>query len=345
MHTAQIVGAACLDLQPQMFGQPITTPGALAETGPLIVRPGGPVSNTSRLIAALGAPVHLVANIGDDELGRLLCDLLIEEHGPGQSLAVIPGTSASYSLVVQPPGRDRTYWLHVGANASFDGSQVDVRRADLMHLGYPSMLPVMTEQLGRPLRELFTLARAAEVTTSLDLSYIDPMSPAAAVDWSAVLRGLLPEVDILSPSIDDLTSALGWRASHTLDDAAEAGRRLVDLGAGIVMVTAAEAGLVVCTGSARRLEQSSLLAPLADRWAEQKIRVPAVPVSVADSSCAGDAATAGLLYGVLVGLDLPTIAHLAATVAAQHIRGDRTFGMILRDQPGYRGESTLPVRG
>jgi ribokinase len=50
--------------------------------------------------------------------------------------------------------------------------------------------------------------------------------------------------------------------------------------------------------------------------AEERTQVPAIPVTVADTTGAGDAFTAGLAYAVAVRWDLSTALRLAASVAS-----------------------------
>src|SRR5204862_2738900 len=112
-------------------------------------------------------PVQVAGAAGDDELGATLVRLLTARGlGTGQ-LRLRPGRSTSYSLVLEPPGVDRSFWHHVGANAEFDGTGVDLSGVDLLHVGYPSLLPAMAADGGAPLAALFMRARAAGVTTSL----------------------------------------------------------------------------------------------------------------------------------------------------------------------------------
>src|SRR5436189_4156776 len=76
---------------------------------------------------------------------------------------------------------------NAGANAVFTGHEVKFDGVDILPLGY----------------------RSPEITTSLDLAVVDPRSRAAAVDWRRVFARIMLYVDIATPSLDDLTSALG----------------------------------------------------------------------------------------------------------------------------------------
>src|SRR2546429_1838150 len=199
------------------------------------VSPGGCVANTGGDLAALGATVDVVGDAGDDELGAALVQMLAARGTRTDQIRRLPGRSTSYSIVLQPPGRDRSIWHHVGANAAFDGSAVDLSGAGLLHVGYPSLLPALTASGGAALEALLARARATGVTTSLDLAVLAPASPAAAVDRRALLGRVLPLGDILTPRLDDVRTALRLDADARRAGLQELARRLVGMGAGIVM--------------------------------------------------------------------------------------------------------------
>ncbi len=76
---------------------------------------------------------------------------------------------------------------------------------------------------GEELAAIFERARARGVTTSLDMSLPDPESPSGRVDWDAVLRRVLPNVDLFLPSIEEVLYFLERDAF--LQKRAEAGER------------------------------------------------------------------------------------------------------------------------
>ncbi|PZR93304.1 MAG: carbohydrate kinase family protein [Candidatus Nephthysia bennettiae] len=320
MRAAVVAGHLCVDLVPELRALPSTGPGDLAEVGALHLSAGGCVANTGGDLAALGATVAAVGDVGDDELGAVLVHLLAERGTRTDQVRRLPGHSTSYSIVLQPPGRDRSFWHHVGANAAFDGSAVDLDGADLLHVGYPSLLPALMASDADPLVALLTRARTAGVTTSLDLAVLDPDSPAVALDWPGLLARILPLVDVMTPSADDMRTALRLEPEG-LDETAD---RLVGLGAAVVMVTGGTDGLALRTANARRLEDAGAL--FADErrqraWAGRVDFTPAPKVEVRTTLGAGDAATAGLLYGVLAGLDPGASLRLAAETAAARVAG------------------------
>jgi sugar/nucleoside kinase (ribokinase family) len=326
-----ITGHVCVDLIPELGGSAQLKPGALIDVGPLALRVGGCVANTSRVLADLGHPVTAYATIGDDELGQVvrtqlgsgLVDARLSTHPAG----------TSYSLVLEPGGADRTFWHYVGANAVTDAHDVDLAGADVLHLGYPSLLPAMLSDDAAPLIGVLKQARAAGVTTSIDLAVVDPGSRIAALDWPVMLRAIASRVDILTPSLDDLTSVLRIDARDDEDLAELFAELLVSWGAGIVVISAGTRGSVMRTADRRRLAAGGrAVSPLAETWADIALRAPAITVdSVRTTNGAGDASTAGILYGISRGLAPDRTLRLASACSAAVVSGRPTTADAIAD--------------
>ncbi len=331
MLTATVCGTLCVDLVPDLSAGVHLTPGALVDVGPMTTRLGGCVAGTGGDLAALGAPVTLHARIGDDALGHLLQRSLPDLGAADRRVEVVRGLGTSYSVVVDVPGRDRTFWHHPGASATVDGTDVDLGATDLLHLGYPPLLPGITADDGAPWVDLLSRARGLGVTTSVDLSYVDPSSAAADLDWEALLRATLPLTDVFTPSREDLTSALGRPVPSTREGLQHAAEELLAWGAGVVLVSAGVDGLFLATGSQHRLEQSRVTAAGARTWAGHRAGAPALDVPATSTTGAGDAATAGLLYALLAGLDPADGVELALGAAAHRVTGTRR---LPRHTPG-----------
>lgn len=191
MRRIAVAGYICLDITPGLTGTARLDPGLLIEVGPLSLALGGSVANTGRTLSALGA------NVGGDPLGEIVRQKLATDDRIDGRLSVVPGTSTSYSLVFEQQGLGRTFWHHVGANREFDGAEIELEGVDVFHLGYPPLLPA---------------------------------SEAGKADGNAVLRTIAAQTDLVSPSLDDLTSALRIDASFSIDLVEELADRLLDWG-------------------------------------------------------------------------------------------------------------------
>lgn len=325
MHRIAVAGHVCLDIVPELRERARLEPGQLVEVGPLTVSLGGSVANTGGALADLGADVTPFATVGDDELGQLLFSKLRAEGFASPRLTLSQSLATSYSIVIQVPGVDRIFWHHTGANDEFDGTSVDVAGFDLLHVGYPTLLPGMLMEDGRPLQQLLSRARAAGATTSLDLAVVDRASSVAALDWDAILTSAFAHTDIASPSFDDLVSALGINEPYSLQLVERLANRMLADGVAVAAISAGRHGLLLRTGSAERLQSAGpLLAPLAESWADRSLSLPPLWVEhPVTTNGAGDASTAGLLFAISRGATLEQAAALAAASSAVVISGAR----------------------
>jgi sugar/nucleoside kinase (ribokinase family) len=128
--------------------------------------------------------------------------------------------------------------------------------------------------------------------TSLDMSYPDPQSEAAQVDWPAWLARVLPHVDVFLPSLDEMQLML-----RTKDGPAEIARRLRGWGARIAGLKLGDQGLYV-------------------QWPDRELRVPCFEVKVVGTTGSGDATIAGFLAGLLRGLSPEDVMTMAVAVGA-----------------------------
>ncbi|MBN9629953.1 MAG: hypothetical protein J0I18_05010 [Actinobacteria bacterium] len=323
MHGIALAGHLCVDLAPAFGRAADIDPGRLHEVGPLRITLGGCVANTGRALGDLGGRARIHAAVGDDELGRTAGRLLTTLPGLSGRPQTVGHAGTSYSVVLESPGQDRAFWHHVGANAAFDGADVELDGVDLLHLGYPSLLPALLADDGEALVALLRRAKERGITTSVDLAVVDPASPAGALDWDAVFDRILPLVDVLTPSADDLTSALGRPPLTTPDDIDALVESLIERGAAVAAVSAGSSGLFVRTGSVERLRAGGrALACVAEEWAgralHQATRLAQEPVT---TNGAGDASTAGFLYGAAVCAPLESAAMLAAACATAVLTG------------------------
>ena len=218
------------------------------------------------------------ATIGDDELGGLLREKLNAKGFDNPQLTISSDRTTSYSLVIEQSGSDRTFWHHTGANAGFDGVAVEPAGHAVVHVGYPPLLPGVLAEGGRKLTDLLSRVQSAGVTSSLDLAVVDPNSSIGALDWDVILASAFSHSDIVTPSLDDLTSAWGIEEEYSPALVDRLAHRLLDYGVAVVVISAGTHGLHLRTGTQERLKEGgTLLAPLADSWADQSLSMLPLP--------------------------------------------------------------------
>lgn len=318
-----VAGHICVDIAPRLPVGAAIEPGNLIEIGPLTMTLGGCVANTGGDLAALGIPVKLSAAIGRDHLGDFVRRTFAERELDASGLQIADRKGTSYSLVLKPDGADRTFWHYDGANALFDESLVDPSGERILHVGYPPLLRGMLADNGERLRRMFARARREGVTTSLDMAVVDRDSETGRLDWDAILANVLPEVDVFSPSLDDVKSALQLKADPFPLLVERVAQSFVDRGVAVVALSCGARGIKVRTANgARLLKAGSVLRGVSLDWAGKSFWQPAVEVTrMETTNGAGDAATAGLLFGLLSGLSPEDAARLATACAAVKISG------------------------
>lgn len=326
-----VSGHICLDLIPDLSGVPpgaLGTPGRLMEAGPISISTGGTVSNTGLGLHRLGVRVGLMSTVGDDVLGEVIIAFL-KDHDPrlSQLITVQTGQQSSYSIVLAPRDRDRSFIHCPGTNATFDAEHIHyamVSRAQVFHLGYPPVMPRLIADSGRELRAIYQQVKAAGVITSMDMTMPDPDGPSGRADWLAILRRALPFVDIFLPSIHEAVFMLrradfdSWRG----DVLAHLNRNyvfalageLIDMGVVVAGFKLGEMGLYLRTApDCARLRRLPIKP---SEWADREYWHPALDVSVASATGAGDAAYAGFLAALLRGFAPEACARWACAVGA-----------------------------
>jgi sugar/nucleoside kinase (ribokinase family) len=338
-----VAGHICLDIIPSLPAPragadlpALLKPGALVEIGPAVLSTGGAVSNTGLALHRLGVSVRLLGMIGDDAFGGVVRDLVgrySEELARG--LIVTPDAPTSYTLVLSPPGVDRTFLHCRGANDVFSADDVpygELAGVRLVHFGYPTVMQRFYADGGTGLETLLRRLRDIGVATSLDMAMPDPATPAGQADWRAILRRVLPLVDVFLPSLDEMLYMLGRPAADATDlgVVAAVADELLAAGAGVVGLKLGGDGLYVrTTPDVGRLAalRAAIGQPLAD-WPGRELYTPCFRADVAGTTGAGDCTIAGFLAAVLRGAALDDALTAAVAVGGCNVeRADALSGV------------------
>jgi len=315
MAVAIVAGHICLDIIPDLSALTAGQfdkhfrPGRLVQSGPASLSPGGAVSNTGLALNRLGINTRLIAKVGDDPLGKTLRQCLADQ-GPGLSEGIVSSADAttSYSIVISPQGTDRRFLHHPGANDLFTEGDINfdqLKDAKLFHFGYPPLMEKMYADDGSRLKHLFKAVKASGLITSLDLAFPDPDSAAGRADWHAILRNVLPYVDIFVPSIEEIHFML--RKSDTLDLTTSLletmSEELLAMGTRMVLLKLGDRGMYLRTANLSRENDAGLgkLIDLHD-WSNVNFAAPCFDVNVVGTTGSGDVTVAGFLAAVLHGL-------------------------------------------
>jgi sugar/nucleoside kinase (ribokinase family) len=245
---------------------------------------GGSAAITAVAAARLGLRVALVAAVGDDPAGQLVLGQVAAQGVDVSAVAVRPAVPTGMTVALSE-GADRAILTATGAITMLTAQDVPgALLARSRHLHVSSYF-LLEHSLGPGLGALFAAARAAGVTTSLDTNW-DP-----AGQWGDDrLRAALAQTDLLVPN---QTEALRLSGQPTLAAATEV---LATAGSRLVVKLGARGAL--CVDGGRR----------------HQVGLPEVrPV---DTTGAGDCFNAGLIAGLLRGLDLARATALGCAVGA-----------------------------
>jgi sugar/nucleoside kinase (ribokinase family) len=157
------------------------------------------------------------------------------------------------------------------------------------------------------------------------MAVVDPKSNAAEHDWHAILKNILPEVDLFSPSVDDLTSSFGLRGALSDDELQSWNARFIDYGVAVSVISAGRRGLFASTADRQRFSLGgAALVTLDEGWHSRVSEQRSIPVDkIVSTNGAGDAATAGLLYGMWMRQPIEDALRSAVICAAEKVRGRR----------------------
>lgn len=294
-----VAGHICLDIIPRFESPTQIEPGKLIEVGAADITTGGCVANVGRALHRLGVVTKLAGKIGDDAFGDLTAQILKSEDPElTEGLVVSKGGTTSYSVVISPPGIDRTFLHMPGENNTFTAEDLDyslLKQAQIVHFGYPSLMAKMFENEGAELERVLTKIRKAGAKTSLDLSLPDPNSAAGKAPWEKILTRCLPFVDYFFPGEDELSFMLPKTAPEDFET------QCLNMGAQTVIVKRGSRGISVADQQGRKASH------------------PCFKVEMAGTTGAGDATIAGFLMAVSQNFDFQKCLEAACAVGASSV--------------------------
>ncbi len=356
-------GHVCLDVIPDLSAwtrqkvENFMRPGQLTEVGPATLATGGAVSNTGLALHKLGISTRLMGKVGDDLLGQALLKVLAS-YGPhlADGMVVDPSALTSYTIILSPPGMDRIFLHCPGANDTFSADDVRydlVAQGRLLHFGYPPLMKKMFEDDGEQLVQIFRSVKELGVTTSLDVAVPDPTSAAGHADWLAILRAVIPYVDVFLPSIEETLYMLRRETFEALSQAAGGASFLplitpsllsdlsfdfLELGAKIVGFKLGNRGLYMRTSARSAIEAMGAARPSdPEVWASRELWSPCFQVNVAGTTGSGDATIAGFLSALLRDMLPETALTAAVAVGACNVEAaDALSGLETWDETRAR---------
>lgn len=298
-----VVGAAGLDVKGRPSGKLVA---GTSNAGGIRSTVGGVARNIAENLARLDVETQLLTAVGEDVNGENLL---------GQAAA--SGIDVSESLI--------TSMHHTGAYVAIldEKGHLEVAIDDM------DVLAAITPRYLNDRRRLFrdarmlvvdanltpdTLETAIRLANQYDLPVCaDPTSTSLATRLCDHLDNLY----MVAPNVSEANALCGVEiASEDRDEAISAAKHLVSTGVKIAIVTLAEFGVV---------------------YADSEIsgHIPAIQTEVVDLTGAGDALTAGVIFGLLNDIPLDECVRLGVSLASLTLRSRETVRSDLTDEMLY----------
>jgi sugar/nucleoside kinase (ribokinase family) len=239
-------------------------------------------------LARLGDAVSFVGKVGDDPWGAFCLDAMSAAGIDVGRVIRDPALKTGVTVSITSP-RDRALVSFIGAIGALRGADVpDAALALARHLHVSSYF--LQEGLRPGVRALFTRARAAGLTTSLDPGF-DPSER-----WDRDLLDTLAEVDLFFPNEVELRGITG------VEPIPDALRKL----AGGRARTVAKLG---AQGAATLADDGRVLS------------APSLAMDAVDTTGAGDSFNAGFLHAWLAGRPLEECLRWGVACGSLSTRG------------------------
>ena len=355
-----VAGHLCADITPEILLKTpakdikdVLHPGTLFQVGPATGSVGGAVGNTGLALKKFGNEVILIGKIADDPFGHII-ESVFEEYGVSGNLIYAENESTSYSIVIAPPGLDRMFLHHAGPNETFCYADLDfdlIATADHFHFGYPTVMRELYLNGCSELVRIFEKVKELGLTTSLDMAAVDVKTEAAAQDWKAAVKKLMPYVDFFVPSIEEIAYMIDKNAYEEWEERAGDGEvisilnvekdikpladKLIGWGAKCVLLKCGAAGMYLGTASSEVMSQ---IGEQFVSWDNLDIFEKSyVADRVLSGAGAGDTSIAAFLKAALEGYPAQRCLQLAAGTGACCVTAyDALSGLLSFEELGFK---------
>lgn len=290
-------------------------PGELVLADHLLLTIGGCASNAAVDMCRLGIKVAVAGCVGNDSFGSFITDTLAAAGADTTSVKRLTDVGTSGTLIINVVNQDRRFVHTMGANARLTAADIPwerVQSAKVLYVGGYLLMPALRVD---ELTPLFRRARAAGVTTVLDV-----VLPGKDDYWPR-LEMLLPEVDVFLPNDDEARLITGQ------EDPKQQALQFQSAGAKTVVIT--------CGGRGTILVHDKL-----------RMEADTYPVTYVGGTGAGDAFDAGYIAGILARGDPETCLKWGSALGASCVRSiGATDSVFTREEAlDFMRRHTLRIR-
>ncbi|WP_298862803.1 carbohydrate kinase family protein [uncultured Gimesia sp.] len=277
-------------------------PGELILTDAMDLTIGGCASNVAADLARLDRQVAIAGIVGQDVFGRYVEESLIDSGVHCDFLMKSDELPTSGSFVINVKGEDRRFIHSVAANSLFTGETVTKEQIQSSQILYLGGYCLSEELSPENVETMFRIAKAAGVTTVLDV--VTPRPD----DYWKMLEPILPLSDYFLPNNDE-----GELITGESDPIAQA-RAFKAAGANTIIIT--------CGGEGSILMDD-------DRTIQSEV----YPVNLVDGTGSGDAFVAGFIHGLREGVSPEECLKFGSALGHSCVRASgATTGIFTRDE-------------
>jgi len=301
--------------------QAIPPSGGLARTERIEFSLGGCAANVAVDVSKLGIKVGISGRVGDDSFGHEVFSRLVSKGVDCRGLVKSSTAPTSTTFVLNVKGEDRRFIHSVGANAEYDGSDVEREQISSAKVLYVGGFGLMESFTAECVERLFRIARDARVTTILDVVLPEDR------DMSSAMATVAPWTDYFFPNDDE-----GKRLSGESDPIRQA-RHFRNLGIQNVVITCGSRGSVVLANDPRTGN---------DAIYESGV----YSVNPVDPTGTGDAFLSGYVYGMLKGASPYDCLRYGSAMGASCVRsmGATTGVFDQQELAEYAARHQLPTK-
>jgi pseudouridine kinase len=283
-----VIGSAGIDVR----GRPDTAlQHSTVTPGYIRFSLGGVARNIAENLARLEVPTVLLTAVGDDSNGQVVLDRCSAAGIDCSHIPRIPDMQTGGSMTLMTEAND----VDTGI---YDYTIVEHITRDFL-TGHTSLFANASMAAIDATLSVSALATIFQLADRYDV-------PVCADPTSALLSGklcdFLPRLYMIAPNSAETAALCGLtQSAHDVEGAIQDARRLVTQGVDIAIITLAEQGLAYADSSGSG-------------------HIPAIHTHIVDTTGAGDALTAGVIFGLLNGVPLDEALRLGVSAATLTLR-------------------------
>lgn len=246
---------------------------------------GGAILNSTILLDRLGVPTTLLGCVGEDIWAEYVRRALAATGIDLSALQTSRDANSGLDFILVTPDGERTMFGYRGANKMLEADKIDASifdEAGLLHIsGYALLEAPQSDAVLKTVQ----IARERNIPVSIDTG-LEPVMR----NKSGFLE-ILPALGICISGVAEVNMLLGAGTD------AEAAEKLIEAGVGLAAIKLGKEGSLLMRK-------------------DETVRCPAFAVETVDTTGAGDAYSAGIIYGFMHGLSLGATGVLASALGA-----------------------------